>query len=32
LPQIRAQLRSMLDDKPAASVASLLDSAWRELN
>jgi hypothetical protein len=32
LPQIRAQLRSMLDDKPAAPIASLLDSAWRELN
>ncbi len=32
LPQIRAELKSMLDDKPAASLASLLDSAWRELN
>jgi hypothetical protein len=32
LPQIRAELRSMLDDKPAASLASLLNSAWRELN
>jgi hypothetical protein len=32
LPQIRAELRAMLDDKPAASLASLLDSAWRELN
>jgi hypothetical protein len=32
LPQIRAELRSMLDDKPAAPLASLLDSAWRELN
>jgi hypothetical protein len=32
LPRIRAELRSMLDDKPAAPLASLLDSAWRELN
>jgi len=32
LPQIRAELKSMLDDKPAASLASLLDSAWQELN
>jgi hypothetical protein len=32
LPQIRADLRAMLDDKPAPPVASLLDSAWRELN
>ena len=32
LPQIRAELRSMLNDKPAAPLASLLDSAWRELN
>lgn len=32
LPQIRAELRSMLDDKPVAPIASLLDSAWRELN
>ena len=32
LPQIRAELKSMLDDKPAASLATLLDSAWRELN
>jgi hypothetical protein len=32
LPQIRAELRVMLDDKPAAPLASLLDSAWRELN
>jgi len=32
LPLIRAELRSMLDDKPAAALASLLDSAWRELN
>jgi hypothetical protein len=32
LPQIRAELRTMLDDKPAASLASLLNSAWRELN
>lgn len=32
LPQIRAELRAMLDDKPAAPLASLLDSAWRELN
>ena len=32
LPQIRAELKSMLDDKPAAPLASLLDSAWRELN
>jgi hypothetical protein len=32
LPQIRAELKSMLDDKPAAALASLLDSAWRELN
>jgi hypothetical protein len=31
LAQIRAELKSMLDDKPAASLASLLDSAWREL-
>jgi len=32
LPQIRAELRAMLDDKPAPPLASLLDSAWRELN
>jgi hypothetical protein len=32
LPRIRDELRSMLDDKPAAPLASLLDSAWRELN
>ena len=32
LPQIRAELKSMLDDKPAAPLASLLDSACRELN
>jgi hypothetical protein len=32
LPQIRAQLRSLLDDKPVGPLASLLDSAWRELN
>ncbi len=32
LPQIRAELKSMLDDKPAAPLASLLDSAWRKLN
>jgi hypothetical protein len=32
LPEIRAELRAMLDDKPAAPLASLLDSAWRELN
>jgi hypothetical protein len=32
LPQIRAELRSMLNDKPTASLASLLNSAWRELN
>jgi hypothetical protein len=32
LPQIRAELRSLLDDKPAAALASLLNSAWRELN
>ena len=32
LPRIRAELRAMLDDKPAAPLASLLDSAWRELN
>jgi len=32
LPQIRAELRSMLDDKPAAPLAALLNSAWRELN
>jgi hypothetical protein len=32
LPQIRAELRTMLNDKPAAPLASLLDSAWRELN
>lgn len=31
LDQIRAELKSMLDDKPAESLASLLDSAWREL-
>ena len=31
LPQIRAELKSMLDDKPAPSLASLLDSAWQEL-
>src|SRR5215472_3689549 len=29
LDQVRAELKSMLDDKPAASLASLLDSAWR---
>ena len=32
LPTIRAQLKSMLDDKPVGPLASLLDSAWRELN
>jgi IPT/TIG domain len=32
LPQIRAALKRMLDDNPAAPLASLLDSAWRELN
>jgi hypothetical protein len=32
LLQIRAQLKSMLDDKPVGPLASLLDSAWRELN
>lgn len=32
LPQIRAELRAMLDDKPEAPLASLLDSAYRELN
>lgn len=32
LPQIRAELRSMLNDKPEAPVASLLDSAYHELN
>jgi len=32
LSQIRAQLKSMLDDKPVGPLASLLDSAWRELN
>jgi hypothetical protein len=32
LPQIRAELRAMLDDKPAPPLASLLDSAWWELN
>jgi hypothetical protein len=32
LAQIRAQLKSMLDDKPVGPLASLLDSAWRELN
>ena len=32
LPKIRAELKSLLDDKPAGPLASLLDSAWRELN
>jgi hypothetical protein len=32
LPQIRSELKTMLNDKPAAPLASLLDSAWRELN
>jgi len=32
LPQIRAELKNLLDDKPAAQLAPLLDSAWRELN
>jgi IPT/TIG domain len=32
LPQIRAEIKSMLDDKPAGPLASLLDSAWQELN
>ncbi len=32
LPQIRAELKGMLDDKPGAPLAPLLDSAWRELN
>jgi len=32
LPQVRAELKSLLDDKPAGPLASLLDSAWRELN
>jgi hypothetical protein len=31
LEQIRAELKSMLDDKPPAPLASLLDSARREL-
>jgi hypothetical protein len=31
LAQIRADLKSMIEDKPAGSIASLLDSAWREL-
>jgi IPT/TIG domain-containing protein len=31
LAQIRADLKSLLDDRPDASLASLLDSAWREL-
>ena len=31
LGEIRAELKSMLDDKPVPSLASLLDSAWREL-
>jgi hypothetical protein len=32
LPQIRAELKSLLDEKPGAQLALLLDSAWRELN
>jgi hypothetical protein len=32
LPQIRAELRSLLDAKPSAPLSSLLDSAWQELN
>ncbi len=32
LAQIRAELRSMLDDKPSASLASLLDAASKELH
>lgn len=32
LPKIRAELKSMLDDKPTGPLASLLDSAWRVLN
>jgi hypothetical protein len=31
LAQIRADLKSLLDDKPAASLAALLNSAWQEL-
>jgi hypothetical protein len=31
LAQIRAELRTMLNDRPSASLAALLDSAWREL-
>jgi hypothetical protein len=32
LPKIRAELKSLLDDKPSGPLASLLDSVWRELN
>ncbi len=32
LPQIRAELKSLLDDKPTAPLAPLLASAWRVLN
>jgi len=31
LAKLRAGLKSLLDDKPAASVAVLLNSAWQEL-
>ena len=30
--QIRAELKQILDEKPPGRVASLLDSAWQELN
>jgi hypothetical protein len=30
--QIRADLKQILDDKPTGQFASLLDSAWQELN
>jgi hypothetical protein len=32
LAQIRADLKHLLDDKPDGQLATLLDSAWRELN
>jgi hypothetical protein len=32
LPQIRAEVKSMLDNKPSGPLAALLNSAWRQLN
>jgi IPT/TIG domain len=32
LPQIRAEVKSMLDNNPSGPLAALLNSAWRQLN